>query len=231
MMLLRRHIFILIMSFAALTARADNHYKSHVSVGAHGGVTLSEMAFSPGVKQSFLQGLTFGAAFTYAEERHVGLRAEINMAQRGWKENYEDLNDEFNYSRTLTYLEVPVMTHIFFGGRKVKCFFNLGPEFCYMVGESVSSNFDYQSPSTVPGFPNVNRHNEQLYLDVKNKFDYGICAGVGAEFLINRRNSIQLEGRFYYGLGNIFSAAKKDIFGASRNMTIAVTLGYMFRFK
>lgn len=40
-----------------------------------------------------------------------------------------------------------------------------------------------------------------------------------------------LEGRYYYGLGNIFSAKKKDEFSASRGTAIEVTLGYMFHIK
>lgn len=226
-----KFLFLLMALSTGLLAKADTHYIPHISIGGRAGMTLSEMSFSPSVKQSFTNGFMFGAAFTYAEERHVGLRAELNLTQRGWKENFEELNDEFNYKRTLTYIELPIMTHIFFGGRKVKCLFNLGPEFCYMISESVSSNFDYKNPGSVPGFPNINRHTEQMYLDVKNKFDYGICAGVGMEYLLNRKNSLQLEVRYYYGLGNIYPAAKKDIFGASRNMTISVTLGYMFRVK
>ena len=40
-----------------------------------------------------------------------------------------------------------------------------------------------------------------------------------------------LEGRFYYGLGNIFHSAKKDVFSASRGMSIELTLGYMIRVR
>lgn len=209
----------------------QTHYVPHITVGGKGGVTFSNISFSPGVEQSMAMGTTFGLSFTYAEERHVGLRFEVNLTQRGWKENFEEYNDEFNYSRKLTYVSVPLMTHIFFGGKKVKCLFNLGPEFGYLISESVSSNFDYKNPESVPGFPTQNRHMEQMYMEVKNKFDYGITAGIGMEYVINRKNSVQLEARYYFGLGNIYPASKKDVFGASRNQTIAVTLAYMFRLK
>lgn len=220
-----------VMAAICFNAYSQTHYVPHISVGAKGGVTFSDVSFSPGVKQSMLMGATFGGVFTYAEERHVGLRFELNIAQRGWKENFEEFNDEFNYSRQLTYIELPVMTHIFFGGRRVKCLFNLGPQFAYMISENVKSNFNYHDPASVPGFPIANRHQEQMYLDIKNKFDYGITAGIGVEFVINRRNSIQLEGRYYFGLGNIYPASKKDVFGASRNQSIVGTLAYMFRVK
>ena len=193
---MRLRLITLIITAAAIwTPSMAEHYKPHISVGGHAGATMSMMAFTPSIKQSFNQGITMGASFTYAEERHVGLRAELNLVQRGWKENYEEL--PFEYSRKLTYITMPVMTHIFFGGRKMKCVFNLGPEVSYMIGESISSNFDYTNPSAVDGFPS-SRRTEQLAMEVKNKFDYGITAGVGGEYIMNRKHSIQLAILFRY---------------------------------
>lgn len=228
MKILRIIAISLALAGAVLPGKADTHYKPHMWIGGHAGATMSQMSFSPGVKQSMTQGLTMGAAFTYAEERHVGLRAEINMVQRGWKENYEELPLE--YSRHFTYVSLPIMTHIFFGGRKAKFFANLGPEISYMIGKSISSNFDYTDISTVPDYP-LPRRTEQLTMDIKNKIDYGITAGIGGEFRINRRHAIQLEARYYFGIGNVFPSKRTDVFHASRCMDIAVTLGYMFRLK
>ena len=204
------------------------HYKSHITVGAHGGATMSMMAFSPGVKQSFNPGFDMGVSFTYAEERHVGLRAEINLLQRGWKENYEEF--PFEYSRRFTYVSLPILTHIFFGGRKAKFIANLGPEISYMIGESISSNFDYKNTSSVEGFPS-SRHTDQLSIGVANKFDYGITAGIGAEYVMNRKNSLQFEVRYFFGIGNVFPDDRADTFHGSRCMNLSFTLGYLFRLK
>ncbi len=226
---MRLRLITLIITAAAIwTPSMAEHYKPHISVGGHAGATMSMMAFTPSIKQSFNQGITMGASFTYAEERHVGLRAELNLVQRGWKENYEEL--PFEYSRKLTYITMPVMTHIFFGGRKMKCVFNLGPEVSYMIGESISSNFDYTNPSAVDGFPS-SRRTEQLAMEVKNKFDYGITAGVGGEYIMNRKHSIQLEVRYYFGIGNVFPSKRTDTFHGSRCMNLSMTLGCKFRLK
>lgn len=229
---LRNILAIVVFALLAITpAAAQTHYVPHMSVGVRGGVDMSNIAFSPKVKQSMLMGANFGFAFTYAEERHVGLRAELNLAQRGWKENFEEHNDAFSYSRTINYITLPVMTHIFFGGRHVKCLFNLGPEFGFMLSDSRKANFDYNDPQSVPDFPLQNRYVDQMGMKIKNRFDYGITAGIGVEFLINRWHSIQIEARYYFGLGNIYSATKRDEFGASRNNTISASVGYFFRFK
>ena len=64
---------------------------------------------------------------------------------------------------------------------------------------------------------------EQFTMDIKNKIDYGISAGLGMELIAKKRHSILLEGRFYYGLNNIFNSRKKDTFAASNGMSIMVS--------
>ncbi|MDE6809334.1 MAG: PorT family protein [Muribaculaceae bacterium] len=228
-----RHIafaLVLVISiFLPGKLSAQTHYESHVHVGVHGGMAMSRITFTPAVKQKMLNDFTFGVAARYAEERHVGLMGEINVTRRGWCENFEE--SPLQYSRTMTYLEMPIMTHIFFGPRNFKFFFNLGPQFCYMLSSAIDSNFDYANPTSVEGFPTDNRMTEQMTMKIKNKFDYGICASFGLEPIIGRRNSFTLEARYYFGLGNIYGAAKKDTFSSSRGMAITVTLGYLFRLK
>lgn len=220
--------FLAALASVTFAVKSQTHYVPHIWVGAHGGMTLSNISFSPSVKQSFVEGFTGGISFRYAEERHVGILAEINIVQRGWKENFEE--HPLEYQRQLTYVSLPIMTHIFFGSRVVKCVINLGPELSYMIGESISSNFDYRNPHSVAGFP-INRMTEQMWTSVKNKFDYGITAGIGGEFRIGRRHAAFIEARYYFGLGNIYPASKKDTFSASRNSSIVVTAGYFFRLK
>ena len=226
--------FYLVILFATLAllaphAYCQSHYQAHVHVGFHGGMTLSEMAWSPSVRQSFVTGFTGGVSARYAEERHVGILAELNVSQRGWKENFEEL--PFSYARRLTYVELPIMTHIFFGSRTVKGFFNLGPEIGLMLADDITANFDYANPGNVEGFPTNNRSVLQMAMPIHTRFDYGITAGAGAEFVIARRHSFTIEGRYYFGLGNIFASSKKDPFSASRGTSIMVTVGYMFRLK
>jgi hypothetical protein len=229
----RRHALLwlpllLMFCLAVPAAKAQRHYLPHVHVGVHGGVSLSKQSFYPSVKESMLQGMNFGVSFRYAEERHVGLLAELNVEQRGWKENFEEY--PFNFQRRLTYLELPVMTHIFFGSRTFKGFFNLGPEIGYMIGDNATANFDYRNTSSVSGLPS-NRQYEQMSMDISNRLDYGITAGAGIELIIRKRHSVTLEARYYYGLGNIYPSSKKDTFSASRGSSIQVTLGYLFRLK
>lgn len=225
---LKRLLSICFFIGIIIAASAEVHYKPHISVGGRAGMSMASMSFSPSVKQSWLMGSHGAVTIRYTEEKLFGLIAEFGWTQRGWKENFEEA--PFSYQRSCTYLTLPLLTHIYFGSRRFKTFINLGPSVSYLISSSTSANFDYLNASKVENFP-TNRQTDQLSLDIKNKFDYGICAGIGFELYFNPRHSAVLEARYYYGLGNIFSATKADPFGASRNMNIEISLGYNFRLR
>ena len=224
-----RLITFILSLLVVCMAHAQTHYEGSISVGGKAGATLSRVNFNPTVQQTMLPGMTAGVMFRYIEEKNFGLIAELNMTQRGWKENFEE--SEYNYSHRFTYLELPIMTHIFFGNQRVKGFFNLGPELNVMLGDGISSNFDYQEAAGLDYFIQDTRHIEQMTLDINNRFDYGICAGAGMEININPKHSLLIEGRFYYGFTDVFPNHKTDIFSSSNSMTINLTLGYFYRLK
>lgn len=216
------------LTLLATGAHAETHYKGHISVGGHAGMSMSRMSFSPSVPQGWLMTPAFGAQVSYAEEKLVGLQAELNFVQRGWSETFDD-NPGLSYKRTLSYIELPVMTHIMFGKPRFKWFFNLGPQVSYMIANSTSANFDYAHPATA-GI-DATRQTQQMTLAIKNKFDYGISVGTGGEFWLTPRQSVFIEARFYYGLNSVFGTRKSDPFSASRPMSLAFTAGYNFRLK
>ena len=226
--ILRSVIAMVILLAAALPSQAQKHYREHLWVGVHGGLSMSRQSFSPSIDQKMHSRFTGGVTFRYAEEKIFGLIGELNITQRGWQENFKD-NPELSYKRNLTYISLPIMTHIYFGSRRFKGFVNLGPEISYMLSDGTSANFDYSDP-TAAEIP-ATRVTRQMTMDIKNKFDYGITAGIGVEFYLRPRHSLVLEARYYFGLGNIFPSTKADYFSASRASAIQVTLGYNFRLR
>lgn len=220
-----RRLAFITMVMVALLVNAQAPQEHHIAVGGKAGVTLSRLNFNPTVPQTMYPGMTAGVMFRYIAEKNFGLIAELNVAQRGWKETFEE--SDYRYSHSLTYLELPILTHIYFGNNRVKGFFNLGPELNVMLVNGVSSNFDYHAAADMEYFKNDPRHIEQMTMDVNNKLDYGICIGAGMELNLNAKHSLLLEGRFYYGLTDVFPNHKTDIFSGSNPMTIMVTLGYI----
>ena len=63
---------------------------------------------------------------------------------------------------------------------------------------------------------------------IQNKFDYGIAVGAGIEFSLPKMGHLMLEGRYYYGLGNIFKNSKSDYFGKSNYGQIVIKATYLF---
>ncbi|MDE5841161.1 MAG: PorT family protein [Muribaculaceae bacterium] len=207
---------------------AQTHFDSKVELGVRGGVTFSNVMFKPSITSTFAMGYTGGVTFRYSEENHFGLIAEVNLVQRGWAEKFEDL--PYKYSRTLNYIEVPIMSHIYFG-RRGRFFINAGPEIAYYLGDKIHSNFDYTDTSGLEGFSDKNRRTEQLTMQVSQKLDFGIVGGLGGEFSINRKNTLAVEARVYYGIGNVMPSGRQDTFNLSNQLSIGVTAGYWFRIK
>lgn len=219
---------VLIVATTTVSIKAQTHYASRVSLGGKGGVTISKAFFNPNVKQDMKIGGVVGFMFRYVEESHFGLIAEVNWEQRGWKENFQGA--PYDYSRTVNYIQIPVLTHIYFGKRG-QFFFNAGPEVGFMIGESTKSNFDIGKASTLPSFPSAKLNTEEMSMPINHKVDFGISAGLGGEFYINPRQSVYLEGRFYYGIGNMLKSGRGEPFAASNSMSVMATVGYWFRIK
>jgi 4-hydroxy-3-methylbut-2-en-1-yl diphosphate synthase IspG/GcpE len=58
--------------------------------------------------------------------------------------------------------------------------------------------------------------------------DYGIAGGLGIE-LKTKIGNFFVEGRYYYGLSDIYKNSKTDDFGRSANQDIIIKLGYSVR--
>ncbi|MBR1882325.1 MAG: PorT family protein [Muribaculaceae bacterium] len=226
----RDNIFwLFLIAILPILASAQTRYDGNLAVGAKSGITLSKLQFNPSVPQSMLMGVAIGGSLRYLEEKNFGLIVELNLEQRGWKEKFEGYN--YAYDRKLTYLQMPLLTHVYFGNNRMHGFFNAGPEIGYMVAESTHANFDYHNIEAIEDFPGANRNTDQMTLSVKNKFDYGISAGLGAEFFTGKRHSFNLEGRVYYGLHDVFGNHKKDTFSGSSALSVMLTVGYYYQLK
>ena len=202
--------------------------RHNFSIGINTGMNMTKVDLSPRVKQKSHNGMSFGVTARYMSEKYFkmmcGIQAEINYTQRGWKENIED-GTENTYSRTMNYVEVPLLAHLAFGkdalDKGMKFFVNMGPQVAYFISEKekMSDNWD---PSHRP-----NGVNQQYGKMVENKFDYGILGGMGLE-LSTKVGHFLLEGRYYYGLSDFWGSSKKDEFGRSGHSYMGVKLTYLF---
>ena len=104
-------------------------------------------------------------------------------------------------------------------------FFQVGPQMGLFMSESTSTN-------VVKGKPTQTERSSKVVaqdsMAVQRKFDYGIVFGAGIEFSHPKVGHFIVEGRYYYGLGDIYKNSKSDFFSRSNFGQIVIKATYLF---
>lgn len=201
--------------------------RNDFAVGVSGGYLMNKMNFDPTIKQKQKGATTFGFSARYVCEKYFSsicaVQLELNLSNLGWEEVIEDgsLN---TYSRDLSYVQVPMLMQMGWGRerRGLKFLFEAGPQIGFCIGSKENKGGETWDTSNRP-----NGVTYQYGKDPDNKFDYGITAGLGLE-LSTGIGHFLLDGRYYYGLGDVFDNSKKGDFSRSASQTITVKLTYLF---
>ncbi|MEA5128100.1 MAG: porin family protein [Proteiniphilum sp.] len=205
-------------------------FKGELYLGVGGGSLFSKVDFVPSVPMGFKQGIYGGISAKYISEKHLGIVMEINYSQRGWEEEFESSSD-FSYSRTLNYVDIPFMTHIY-AGRKTRFIINIGPQISFLVGDnqkmSQALSDDLDERRAEDPEARIGMQYEGMY-ELK-RVDYGLIGGIGMEFKTGI-GDFDLEGRYYFGLGDIFTSRRSEnaYFSRSASRVIGVKLTYYMR--
>lgn len=240
---IKHRIAVVALSVCSLTtvqAQIGEH-RSDFAIGANGGYVLSKVGFTPTVQQKQHGGITGGVSLRYVCEKYFkticSVYAEVNYAKVGWTEDILDIENNavlisgtgeaLKYQRDITYIQIPVFAHLAWGReeRGFNFFVNLGPQIGIYLNESTTTNFDKTTSTENDRVSNITA---QYDMPVEKKLDYGIAAGAGMEYSIPKVGHFLLEGRYYYGLGNIYGSSKKDYFGKSNFGQIVVKASYLF---
>ena len=104
-------------------------------------------------------------------------------------------------------------------------FFQIGPQIGIFMSESTDTNIIPGAQTVTPRSSNIVA---QETMPVEKKFDYGITGGAGIEFSVPKAGHFLLEGRYYYGLGNIYGNSKSDYFAKSNFGQIVIKMTYLF---
>ena len=205
--------------------------RTDLAIGGGGGFVMNRMQFSPSVfRQSFKNGMTMGFTARYTCEKYFKMlcafQVEINYSQAGWKEKFDE-GSTLSYQLTIHYIQIPLLANLGFGRERggVKGFLVAGPQLGFCVGESESRGGDWSN--YVPSRQLVGGLT-QYDLEVQKKFEYGIAGGLGMDVSTRKGHHFLLEGRYFFGLSDIFSNTKKDPFGRSANGTIYIKASYLF---
>lgn len=223
----RLYIIAILSTLLGTTALAQvESPRSSLEIGVSGGMNLNRMELQPSIRQGLRRGMNGGFHVRYTSEKYFSMicatQLEVNFSQRGMIEDFDDGTSNY-YSRLTNYIEVPFFAHLSWGKEEsgFQFFLNLGPQFGFFLSESERYYGDWKPeyrPTTI----------RPLYgKALENKFEYGIAGGLGLEYK-SRIGNFFIEGRYFYGLSDIFHNSKADEFGRSANTTITARIGYSF---
>jgi hypothetical protein len=196
----------------AMAANGQSAFRKELSVGGSFGMGVSTVSFVPKIQTNYLSGVHIGFTGRWITENHLGLILEANYTQQGWDEKFED--NTLQYTRAINVIEVPFLTHIYFGGKRVRFFMNLGPKIGFVINEKTTTNLPADFEESLDS-----RYRELHTKPVEKKFAWGIGGGPGIEIRTGIGNFL-LEGRYYYGLGDFFNNRRGDPFPQSSGQVI-----------
>jgi len=201
---------------------------SQVTFIPKAGVTLSNVAFSDDIKDSW--GADFGSKIGFT----VGIAAEIPLGsetwaiqpellwiQKGYSYKYEEGGYKEDYNYTFNYLELPVLVKI----RSGNFYAVAGPSIGYgIIGKyngTYSENGDEIDDSDLVYFGGDASDYDEDEEWVDNALDVGIQLGAGVEVSV-----IVIELRYGFGLTNLYDERPgypNDV--KSQHRTLQLTMG------
>jgi len=149
-------------------------------------------------------------------KKNTGIRIEISKMNKGW---VGDTNNKI-YTSEISYLNVPVTMSTYFGNKKTKINFLLGPFFEYQL----SNNSDYLLSEI---------SDLDIYFDDlrDNKWGYGLMTSAGLSFNLNK-NHFQFLVSYQYNFDNLIDVKIKNalIPDISNFNTLSLSFVYLFNF-
>ena len=222
-------LIFLVLWTALLPLQAQvGEHRNDLAIGFTGGYLLNRTSFNPTIKKVFKGGETFGITVRYTCEKyfsaHCAIQAEVNYANMGWKEDIDPELSSDTYYRDMRYIQVPIFARLSWGRERKGFLFGLliGPQLGYCFSETEH----YSTPWA--GSPRPNNITQQYGKAVERPFEYGLTGGLSFEIVTKRAGRFMLEGRYFYGLSDIFNNSKKDPFGRSANGAIIIKAGYLY---
>ena len=241
---MKRLIFItLLITLSSNLFAQRETFRNDFYLGFGGGMHFSTVDFMPSVLQTQRRGIQGGIAAKFISTEfeggrtRVGIVGELNFSQRGWIEEFDAENADFEgfaFSRTLNYIDLPFMTHVNVGRRNVRLIINAGPQIGLSLGGSSSVSqalADFMAANAgVTDRRTFAYRIRYQYSSPLTRVDYGVIGGMGLQFR-TAVGHFDLEGRYYFGLGDIFEnqRGRDMLFSRSAHRVIQVRLTYYMR--
>lgn len=210
-----RYLILILFIYSSTLAFSQAPFTSVFSLGANSGMNISSVNFNPIVKQKTTIGIAGGIMAKYLSDPGLGIQLEANFTQKGWTENRDTLG---SYSRSLNYLEIPLMSHFEIGKKKNKVIINVGPFVSFLVSQKENINI-------IDTIGISDHYGAKL----DNTIEFGLVGSIGYLRTTNKGDFL-LEARFNQSLNGIFNSNNAELFPVSQNQVIGIRLCYFMNF-
>lgn len=166
-----------------------------LSVGVRGGYGAFGVHFEPPSLNGNQENLfepCFGFVAVFNDKNNAGVQLEVNYAVKGWLEKDEDIENS-EYKREISYLEIPLMSHVELGRGWFRVIGTLGPYVAFKQSEKThSKNYD-----GVISYNTYDMYHQSIRdIDFGNKVGLGFRVNVGKYFsaFADVRYDLQIAG-------------------------------------
>lgn len=204
---------------------------AQISIGARVGYGKFGANFEPHALNQLQRPLynsNFGAVLLLNNLNNCGIQFECNYMKKGWTERDEKVEGS-KFTRTLTYIEVPMFAHFELGKGSLRLIGYVGPYVGYKIADNTESqNFE-------ASFIRFSRYNH--YSRPVRDFDFGNKLGWGIRYNFGKSISILIDGRYDLQVAGGQNFLKKnvkrsqpDIIQASRLQETSLSFTLLWNF-
>ena len=217
---MRIKLFISILSiFLFYCIKSDG--KNNVSFGLSYSLNSSNINFynnffPQNIRTESLSSYNLSLFTEIKNQKNTGIRIEISQVKKGWVESFnsDNISNEFDF------LNIPIMMTTYFGGKKMKINFSIGPYAEFQIKNNSKIIKDM--------YPNK----DIFFNEVRdNSFGYGIKASGGLSLDINKSSFLLLVS-YLYNFDNLIDVNQKTsmVPDISSFRTLSFSLVYLFNF-
>lgn len=190
-------ILLLIVASKQVHAQIDDK-RELLSFGLKAGLNMSNVWDSKG--QDFVAdpkyGLAGGAFVSLPMGKYIGVQPELMISQKGFKGSGSLLGIGYSYTRTTTFLDVPLLVQF----KPIEYFTILaGPQFSYLFNEKNVYTFGSNSTEQEQAFNNEDPRNNILGFVIGADLNIDmlvISARAAWDFQTNNKNSVSTTPRY-----------------------------------
>jgi len=221
---MKKNYFLLLTTVIFSTVMSFGQISIGPKVGLNFATITADSDASEG--KGSATGLNAGAVINIGINDMFSIQPEILFNQKGVKYGFDILGVSAKTVIKESYLDIPVLAKVAFGGESVKGFVNAGPYLGYALSRSGYSEVDGEK--TDMDSEDLEYDDDDSDGSKSNRLDLGLAFGAGVQFAAGPGN-LFVEARYWLDFTDAVKYDETpDDYTATKNRVFAVSVGYLF---